>query len=57
MIEDLELDSVQLMNLIIHIEEKFEIDFTDSKILFENYNRIGDLTSMISEMISEERRG
>ena len=57
LIEDLELDSVQLMNLIIHIEEKFEIDFTDSKILFENYNRIGDLTSMISEMISEERRG
>lgn len=55
LIEDLGFDSVQLMNFIIHIEENFEINFTNSKILFENYNRIGDLTSMICEMLSENK--
>ena len=57
LIEDLGFDSIQLMNLIVQLENRFEIDFTDSDLLFESYNQIGDLCSLVCNLIQNKEKG
>ena len=54
LIEDLGMDSLRLMNLVLDIEDEFGISFDDGNLLFENFNRIGDLRDIIEKLESEK---
>lgn len=54
LIEDLGMDSLRLMNLVLDIEDEFGISFDDGDLLFENFNRIGDLRDIIEKLESEK---
>ena len=54
LIEDLGMDSLGLMNLVLEIEDEFDISFDDGDLLFENFNRIGDLRDIIEKLESEK---
>ena len=54
LIEDLGMDSLALMNLVLDIEDEFDISFDDGDLLFENFNRIGDLRDIIEKLESEK---
>jgi len=50
LIEDLGMDSLALMSLVLDIEDEYDISFDDGNLLFENFNRIGDLKNIIKEL-------
>jgi len=50
LIEDLGMDSLALMSLVLDIEDEYDISFDDGNLLFENFNRIGDLKNIIEEL-------
>ena len=54
LIEDLGMDSLALMNLVLDIEDEFDISFDDGDLSFENFNRIGDLRDIIEKLESEK---
>ena len=54
LIEDLGMDSLRLMNLVLDIEDEFCISFDDGNLLFENFNRIGDLRDINKKLESEK---
>lgn len=56
LIDDLNFDSIQLINLIIEIEEQFGVEFNDSDLLFDHFNRISDLCSLINQLLNKESR-
>jgi acyl carrier protein len=56
LIEDLHMDSLALMDLVLDIEETYDISFDDANLLFDNFDRIGDLRSVI-EQLQEEKNG
>ncbi|MCI8668747.1 MAG: hypothetical protein HFI34_04380 [Lachnospiraceae bacterium] len=49
LIDDLELDSVMIVQLIVTIEEKFQMEFSDSEDLLKCLETIGSLTKDILE--------
>lgn len=53
-IEDLGFDSVQLMSFIVQIESVFKIEFDDADILFDRYNRFGDLCVMVKDLLEKK---
>ena len=54
LIEDLGFDSMQLMSLIAELEDVFQIEFKDSDMLFDSFNRIGDLCELVNKLISKK---
>jgi acyl carrier protein len=50
------MDSLALMDLVLDIEETYDISFDDANLLFDNFDRIGDLRSVI-EQLQEEKNG
>lgn len=50
LIEHLGFDSVQLIMLVVDIETEFQIEFKESNLLFEKFDRIGDLLKLIEEL-------
>lgn len=54
LIDDLNFDSIQLMNLIVTIEEQFGIEFNDSDMLFDNFNNLLDLCNLIEVLLREK---
>lgn len=56
LIEDLHMDSLALMDLVLDIEETYDISFDDANLLFDNFDRIGDLRAVI-EQLQEEKNG
>lgn len=50
LVEDLQFDSIQIMGLLIVIEDTFGIQFDNSKLLFDNFDRIGDLLDIIDQL-------
>ena len=53
LVKDLGLDSVMLVQLIVLIEEKYDVEFEDSHALFDGLNTIGSL----AQWILEQREG
>lgn len=57
-IEDLEMDSVLIMEFIIQIEDEFQITFSDFSVLADHMSTVGDmidyLTCVIEEMEKEK---
>ena len=49
LIEDFGYDSVALVYLLTKFEEEFDIEFEGTDMLFENYNRIGNLYALIKK--------
>lgn len=47
-LSDLGMNSVKSVELIINLEEKFNIFFDDDELLYENFSTIGNILSMIS---------
>lgn len=47
LIDDLELDSVMIVQLIVAVEEKFQIEFSDSEDLLKCLETIGSLAEWI----------
>ena len=40
LIEDLGMDSLALMNLVLDIEDEYDISFDDGNLLFENFKYV-----------------
>lgn len=52
--DDLEFDSLAVMELLTKIEEQFGVDFTDLDDFEERFNRCGDLYEGILELLEEK---
>lgn len=50
LIEDLELDSVELMLLLVEIENRYGINFEDEVLLIESLTTIDKLADFIKEL-------
>ena len=48
---DLGIDSITFISLIIEIEDRYDIEFDDEKMMIEQYKTIGDLIIYIKESI------
>lgn len=51
LIKDLHMDSVALMQLIVDVEEYFQISFEDVDLLAENFCFVGDFCHLIEKML------
>ena len=54
LIEDLGFESILLIQLVMNIEDHFDIVFEAEKLLAENLNVVGKLTIQVEEMIDEK---
>lgn len=52
--DDLEFDSLAVMELLSKIEETFGVDFTDLDDFEERFNRCGDLCAGILELTEKK---
>ncbi|WP_340019599.1 acyl carrier protein [Paenibacillus sp. FSL H3-0457] len=53
--EDLDsigLDSLKAINLIVQLEETYEIEFDDEELIFENFSNINVITEQITNKLS-----
>ncbi len=57
LIEDLEYDSVDLVNLVLEIEEAFGIQFGELDVLTEKFNDFSDLHTLIVRLKEEQISG
>lgn len=48
------IDSVMLVNLIVQIEQKYEVFFEDDELLAENFMTVEQITKQILEKLSIE---
>lgn len=51
LIENLGFDSVRLIHLISEIEDAFEIEFSGDNMLFDHFERIGDLCDIVLDLV------
>ncbi len=51
-IQDLQMDSIAIMQLIVDAEEYFNISFDDVDLLTENFSQFGKFSRLIEKMIS-----
>ncbi|MBO5484444.1 MAG: acyl carrier protein [Lachnospiraceae bacterium] len=61
LIEDLGLDSVGIVNLLLAVEEKYQIHLDQMNLIEENYTQIGCLCKIIDctgkEQLYQKNRG
>lgn len=50
--DDLGLDSLDVAELVIEIEDEFSVDFKDSEL--EEINTVQDIVSLVAEKLSDE---
>ena len=48
LIDDLGMDSITFISIVVELEVRFSIEFSDDVLLMENFKNIGDITSMIN---------
>ena len=53
LIEDLELDSIEIFQLLTEVEEAFGIQFEDVDLLAENFVKLEDFIELIIESTGE----
>ena len=51
LIEDLEYDSINLIELMVQIEQEFDIEFLSTEMLIDNINCFGSLLTFISKQV------
>ena len=49
------LDSIKIMELVVELEEEFEIEFPDEMLEIRNFKSINCISEMISKVIDNER--
>ena len=53
LIEDLNYDSVDFINLIVAIEEKWEIELSDINLLASKLNNVRELYELIKKLVDD----
>lgn len=53
LVEDLQYDSLDFINLIVQIEERYNIDFNNSEGLIKNLNCFGNLKEYVMKHSKE----
>lgn len=48
------IDSVEFITMIIEIEEEFNIRFEDMQLVYDNYRTIGQLVSVVQQVIEKQ---
>lgn len=51
LIEDLEYDSINLIELMVEIEQEFDIEFLSTEMVIDNINCFGSLLTFISKQV------
>jgi len=51
LIEDLEYDSINLIELMVQIEQEFDIEFLSTEMVIDNINCFGSLLTFISKQV------
>lgn len=51
LIEDLEYDSLDLINLVVEIEEKFQMHFDETDVLFDKLNGFEELYALVENIL------
>ena len=54
-IDDLAMDSIQIMDLLVDVEDEFQITFDFEKIDAENILTIGSIIKLIVELVEGEK--
>lgn len=49
LVEDLNYDSIKLVQLLVVIEEKYNVEFIDEDMDFGNFKTIGTLSDLVSK--------
>lgn len=49
LVEDLNYDSIQLVQLLVAIEEKYNVEFMDEDMDFGNFKTISTLSELVSK--------
>ncbi|NEW06274.1 acyl carrier protein [Paenibacillus sp. SYP-B3998] len=47
------MDSINCMEIVVEIEEEFEITFSDDELLLESLNSLNKLTAIVEQKLSE----
>ena len=50
-LEDLSLDSLSFIEIIVRIEEEFQITFEDRELNFYDWEEVGELVRLVEERI------
>ena len=53
--DDLNYDSIKFLQLIINLEESFQIEFNDEVLLIENFSTVAQIKHLISNLIVEHK--
>ena len=57
LIKDLQMDSVAVMQLIVDVEEYFQISFNDVDLLAENFSELGNFCRLIGKaLLAKEKQ-
>ncbi|BDV02581.1 MAG: acyl carrier protein [Candidatus Hepatoplasma vulgare] len=51
--KDVGIDSIDLLNFVIKVEEKFDITFLDSELL--NLNSVQDVVTLITKKVNKKK--
>lgn len=53
-LEEWGMDSVILLNLIVNIEEEYEIKVPDEKLLYENFSTLSTIYESVNKILQKE---
>lgn len=53
LIQDLEYDSIDLVNLIVELEKEFDIEFSDHELLLEKLETVQGICECVQCMLSK----
>ncbi len=56
LIEDLSYDSIMMIELVIEVEDCFDIEINDEDLLFEDFDTFYDFCLLVYRQISEQRK-
>lgn len=54
LIDDLNYDSFSMIQLIVDIEDQFNIEFNDSDLDVDNFPTMGELAACVEKLINEK---
>lgn len=54
LIDDLEFDSISIIQLIVDIEEEFHIEFDDDEVLIDKIDVFDELVNYVYDLVREE---
>ncbi|WP_225999278.1 acyl carrier protein [Paenibacillus sp. BJ-4] len=49
------IDSVEFITMIIELEEEFNIRFEDMQLIYDSYSTVGQLVSVVQQVIEKQK--